>query len=65
MKHWAKTEVRLNLHEIIERAVEEGIAYGWNRAHKHVDEPDAEAIKDQIHTAVMGALYEVISWGDE
>lgn len=65
MKHWAKMELRINFGEVIERAVEEGINYGWNRAHKHTDEPDELLIKQQMLQAVMNSIYEVISWGDQ
>lgn len=53
-----------NWQAIIERAVEEGLEYGWRRAHKHVDAPGKAAILDEQHTAVMGALHEVIDFHD-
>lgn len=54
-----------NWHYIISRAVGEGVDYGWMRAYKHTDTPDADTIKENIDKAVMDALYEVLSLGDE
>jgi hypothetical protein len=39
-------------------AVEAGIAYGWQRAHKHTDTPDPETIRAEIERAVMHELTE-------
>lgn len=60
MKHKPK----VNLYHIISRAVEEGIAYGYNRAHKHTDTPDEFTLKDQVEQAVMNTLSDVIDFGD-
>jgi predicted Zn-dependent protease with MMP-like domain len=46
---------------ILRRAVEEGAAYGWRRAHKHTDAPGEDAIVDQI---VQGVLNEVCEYFD-
>lgn len=43
---------------MLSEAVEEGIAYGWMRAHKHVDNPSEEAIKEQLVNAVMASISE-------
>jgi len=54
--------IELDSYGIIARAVEEGINYGWNRAHKHTDKPDEHHIKNEINTAVMNSLSEIIIW---
>lgn len=54
--------VRLNAYAIASRAVEEGIAYGWYRAHKHADSPGEDTIREEIGTAVMTALSEYIQF---
>lgn len=59
------TPVKFKAYPIIERAVEEGIAYGYRRAHKHVDNPTESAIKDAIRQAVMGELCEILSFDTE
>lgn len=43
---------------LLEDAVEAGIAYGWHRAHKHVETPEPDAIRDAIQAAVMNAIAE-------
>jgi hypothetical protein len=49
----AKPRVKPNMYAVLSRAVEEGIEYGWNRAHKHTDHPSVETIKDEMERAVM------------
>jgi len=44
---------------ILRRAVEEGIAYGWRKAHKHTDKPSEDAIREAIEDAVMSEICEV------
>lgn len=43
-------------------AVEAGIAYGWQRAHKHTDTPNPETIRSEIERAVMNELAERFRW---
>ena len=50
---------------LLERAVEEGVARGWNRAHKHTDKPDEGQLRDGIADAVMAAICEVFSFSQE
>lgn len=50
--------MRANEYLVLSEAVEEGIAYGWMRAHKHVDNPSEEAIKEQLVNAVMASISE-------
>jgi hypothetical protein len=39
-----------------ERVRHEGVAYGWRRAHKHIDTPNVESIEEQIVTAVLNEI---------
>ena len=39
-------------------AVEEGVALGYHRAHKHVDQPDEQQLRQAIEEAVMGCIAE-------
>jgi hypothetical protein len=55
-----KVKIKVNVYKVLARAVEEGVAYGWNRAHKHTDTPSAEAIKEEIENAVMNEISEVV-----
>jgi len=40
------------------RAIEEGIAYGWNHAHKHTGKPGEEKIREEIENGVTNAISE-------
>jgi len=53
--------MRVRAYEVLRRAVEEGVAYGWRRAHKHTDAPGEDAIVDQV---VQGVLNEVCEYFD-
>ena len=57
--------MRARAYAILQRAVEEGVAYGYQRAHKHVDSPDGDAIKAAIEQAVMDAICEVFEFEAE
>lgn len=48
--------MRANEYLILDEAVENGVSYGYERAHKHTDNPDAESIKDAIRLAVMNEI---------
>ena len=49
-------------HKILEMAVEQGVSYGYRRAHKHVDDPTEESICDHIEECVMGQIYEYFTF---
>jgi hypothetical protein len=38
--------------------IENGIEYGWRRAHKHTDEPTEDVIKGEISHAIELEMYE-------
>jgi hypothetical protein len=46
-------------YELLDRCIEDGVAYGWMRAHKHTDAPDAQRVQDEIVNAVMN---EICAW---
>jgi hypothetical protein len=50
--------LRVKAWPVLERAVEEGVAYGWQRAHKHTDNPGEDLILDDIGQAVMSSICE-------
>ena len=54
--------VRIDAYEVISRAVEAGIGYGWRRAHKHTNKPSDESVYDAIFTAVMNEICEVVKF---
>ena len=49
-------------YDIIVRAVEEGVPYGWHRAHKHEERPTPEAVQEAIASAVIDAICEVFTF---
>jgi predicted Zn-dependent protease with MMP-like domain len=53
--------MKVRAYDVLRRAVEEGAAYGWRRAHKQTDAPGEDAIVDQI---VQGVLNEVCEYFD-
>ena len=61
--------VRVNLYEIVSRAVEEGARYGLRRTWKHREGcPPDEVLDDaavRVVDGVMGALCEVLSFDEE
>lgn len=64
--------MRPNNYAIVQRAVEEGIAYGYRRAFKHTETPAHETIKAEIQNAVLIQLGEIFDldtgdefWGDQ
>jgi hypothetical protein len=48
--------MKVRAYPVLCRAVEKGVAYGWRRAHKHIDKPDAEMTEEQIVSAVLNEV---------
>lgn len=57
--------MRVRAYEVLHRAVEEGVGYGWRRAHKYTERPDEETIKDQIVTAVLGEVCDYFDFDEQ
>ncbi len=55
-------KVRVNTYAVIARAVEEGVAYGLTRAHKHTNRPSREMLQEAIERAVLNDLCEVLQF---
>lgn len=47
-----------NFYVAMEQALTQGLALGWNRAHKHVDNPSPADVQAEQETAIMSALFE-------
>ncbi len=56
VKRFVRDGMKVRAYPVLYRAVEEGVAYGWQRAHKHTDSPDAAVIEEQIVTAVVNEI---------
>jgi hypothetical protein len=52
------------LHKILETAVEQGVSYGFSRAHKHIENPSEGAIIDSIVEQVMNSLDDWFDFDD-
>lgn len=46
-------KLKVNTYAVLDECVEIGIERGWNRAHKHIDNPTEEQIKEEILRYVM------------
>lgn len=56
--------VNVRVYPILVDRIEAAIDYGWHRAHKHVDNPNPDAIRDAVHQAVINELCELFDFGD-
>lgn len=50
---------------LMARCVEDGIAYGYTRAHKHTETPNEQLIKQEIYNAVMNEICECFDFDNE
>ncbi len=51
-------------YNLIVQCVETGVMLGWNRAHKHTDEPEDHHIREQIERAVLNQICEGFDFED-
>lgn len=56
--------MRVNEWTVLSRAIEEGVSYGWQRAHKHTETPDPQLIKETIEWAVENSISEVFTFDE-
>ena len=56
--------MRVRAYEVLRRAIEDGAAYGWRRAHKHTATPSEETIKDEIVTGILNEVCEYFDFDD-
>jgi hypothetical protein len=49
---------------MLEMAIGEGITRGWHLAHKHMDDPSPEMIKERLEDAVMSAIMDYFTFED-
>jgi hypothetical protein len=50
---------------ILEMAINVGIKRGWNRAHKHIENPNERTICDNIEECVMSEIHEYFSFDED
>lgn len=49
---------------LMETAIEDGLAGGWRRAHKHTDTPTPEAVQHEQLQYIMNALCEILDFDE-
>ena len=58
-------EIRVKAYPLMADAIEVGLVLGWNRAHKHVDDPDPDTIREAQHRAIMSELDERFTFDED
>jgi len=51
-----------NTYNILRNAIEQGIAYGVRRAHKHTDTPNEATLEHEIDMAVWNEIHEYFTF---
>lgn len=51
-----------NIQHLIDLCIENGLELGFNRAHKHTEQPSEDAIKQQIYSAIWQELDHWFVW---
>lgn len=59
------SQMRPRTYRILELAVEDGAKHGWQRAHKHIDNPTEQAIIEAIQASVLSSICEWFVIDDE
>lgn len=57
--------MKMNFRKAMTMAIDEGVNLGWNRSHKHTNNPDPVQIKDAIALAILDEIDEWIDFEDE
>ena len=60
-----KNIVQVDTYRVMAEAVENGVAAGWRRAHKHTESPVAEHIKAEIEQAVLQEICEYFQFDSD
>ena len=63
-----RNSLQVDVYAVLSRAVEEGVAHGWRRAHKHVEpgqRADEGMARETIRNEVLTAVAEYFRFGDE
>ena len=50
---------------ILSECIENGLRYGYSRAHKHTDQPSQETITQAMDRAIWNEIDEHFSFGDD
>jgi len=58
-------QMKPRIRTILSHAIERGIEYGWNRAHKNTDSPAPERIRESIETEIWNEVDEIMEFDPE
>lgn len=57
--------MKVDEYKVLVMVIENGVNLGWNRAHKHSDNPEEHYVKNCIEEAVMFELLEYFNFDDD
>lgn len=57
--------MRVKVYDLLRDAVENGVAMGVRRAHKHTENPSQDAIIESVENEVMLAIGIIFDFSDE
>jgi hypothetical protein len=63
--NFCKTSMKPKFRLVLEMAIEQGVARGYRRAFKHIENPTEESIRQHIEEQVMSSLYEYFDFDEE
>ena len=64
LKLSGRQTVRVDIYGLIADAVDSGLESGWNRAHKHTDTPEKQAIWEEQSRYIMNSICEYIRFDE-
>ena len=53
------------IRQILERAIDEGISYGYHRAHKYTDTPDENLLSERINYGIWLEIDSIFAFDEE
>ena len=57
--------MKVKSYRVLQRALEEGFEWGWQRAHKHTDTPTKQMIQENVLREIGNAIDEVFHFDDD
>lgn len=57
--------MRVKSYRVLQRALEEGFEWGWQRAHKHTDKPTEAMIRENVLREIGNAIDEVFHFDSD
>ena len=57
--------MKVKSYRVLQRALEEGFEWGWQRAHKHTDTPAKQMIQENVLREIGNAIDEVFHFDDD